>query len=519
MNNRPVFLAGAAVLLGGTLFRLWPIFSGQPALSEFFMTEDGYLLLTVARNIAIGLGMSVSEGTIPTNGVQPLVTYILALPYLATGGDKVTSLVGVHIFLAAIAVAGFFAVHSLARRTLRSQGDNPAWPMFAAALWFLGPLLLNHTMNGLETGLYTLMLLLTLLQFARILDKGAEAGLADRMGLGALCGLTFLARNDGAFLVTAIFALWFLNELLARRQGLGATLARLIPPGLLSLVFAAPWLINNQLKFGSIMPISGTAESMNSTFGQNAGLIPAKLFEQILPMLPLPRTLENSPVLIVLASALVIGVLGWFLIGIWRQRGPVRIVLTAYAVFGLLLAGYYGLFFGAAHFLGRYMAPLAPLLIIALLWVALDVLQRLAPRHREAIALIAGSGAVVLSVLLLVRLVLLPESNTHRHFQVVEWVHANVPAQTWVGAVQTGTLGYWHDRTINLDGKVNPYALAAKKTEGNVLAYVVDSDIDYLADWTGIAGWATLTDGGFADAFELIVDDKKLNLAVLKRRR
>ncbi len=58
------------------------------------MTEDGYLMLTIARNMAIGLGMSVSEGTIHSNGVQPLATFLFTLPYLLTGGDKVAGLVG-----------------------------------------------------------------------------------------------------------------------------------------------------------------------------------------------------------------------------------------------------------------------------------------------------------------------------------------------------------------------------------------------------------------------------------------
>ena len=86
-----------ATLLIGTAYRLFPVFTGQPALSQFFITEDGYLMLTIARNMAIGLGMSVSEGTIPTNGVQPLTTFLFTLPYLLTSGDKTASLVIVHV--------------------------------------------------------------------------------------------------------------------------------------------------------------------------------------------------------------------------------------------------------------------------------------------------------------------------------------------------------------------------------------------------------------------------------------
>jgi hypothetical protein len=491
MVEKILFRVLMAVLVLGTLYRLFPIVTGQPQLSEFFMTEDGYLLLTVARNMAIGLGMSVSEGTIATNGVQPLVTFIFAIPYVLSGGDKVSSLIGIHLIAAAIALGGAFAVRAFAARVLEPQDDDPLWPWLVAGLWFTGPLLLLHTMNALETGLYTLVLLLTLIQFARVLDKGGAATLTDRLLLGALCGLTFLARNDGAFLVTAIFAVWTLRELFGLRAGLGTTIVRLVPPGLLSLLIAAPWLINNQFKFGSIVPISGTAQSENLEFASNLPLVPVRLFEHLLPMLPIPARLEwQTPVMLV-TLAVVLPVLVWFFLACWRRGGTIRLVVAAYAVHGLLLVSYYGLFFGASHFLGRYLAG--------------------------TLAAAAGLAGLTLSVLLLVRL-LLPGVRVHEHFHVVRWVDENVPAETWVGAVQTGTLGYWHDRTINLDGKVNPQALAEKLEKGNVLEYIVNSEITYLADWKGIAGWATKTDGNFDQVFELIVNEPARNLAVLQRR-
>ena len=108
------------------------------------MTEDGYLMLTVARNMAIGLGMSVSDGTIPTNGVQPMSTILFTVPYLWTGGDKVFSLIGIHLILAAVAMAVAFAIRSLAARVLRDQKARGLLPWVVASLWFLGPVLLRH---------------------------------------------------------------------------------------------------------------------------------------------------------------------------------------------------------------------------------------------------------------------------------------------------------------------------------------------------------------------------------------
>ena len=505
------------LLIAGTLYRLLPVLLGQPALAEMFLTEDGYLMLTVARSIALGEGMAVADGTIPTNGVQPLATYLFALPYAVTGGDKVSSLIGVHLIAAGVALLGAFAMKRVAAQVLAPHDDDGRWSWLAAALWFTAPLLVLHTMNGLETGLYTLAILVTLLQFAHVLARGAAAGTGARLALGALCGLAFLARNDAAFLVIAIFVLWGLHDLVALRLGFVETLRRVVPPGLLSLVIALPWLVNNQLNFGSIVPISGTAQSLSADFAQNADLLPAKIFEYLFPMLPVPASLETDTPAMIAFAVLSVLILSWFAFRVWQRGGTVRLVVAAYLAHAIALSVYYGLFFGAPHFFSRYLAPVAPLLILASLVVLLD-LARWTGRARAA-ALTAGVGlaGLVLSVLLLGRL-LLPGVNEQGHFHVVRWVEENVPEDAWVGAVQTGTLGYWHDRTINLDGKVNPEALAARRSKGHVLGYVVDSEITYIADWHGVGAWAEDPRDGFSETFERVVDRPEDNLAVLKRR-
>lgn len=505
------------LFVAATVYRLFPIVLGQPWLSEFFITEDGYLMLTIARNMALGLGMSVSEGTIPTNGVQPMATFIFAVPYWMTGGDKVTSLIGVVAISAAIALAGAFAVRALARDMLREQDDNPVWPWLVAALWFTGPLLLLHTMNALETGLYTLMAVVTFLRFGQVLELGERAVPRDRLILGILCGLTFLSRNDGAFLVTAVFFVWMLHGLFATRAGVARVAAQLIPPGLLSLVVAAPWLINNKVKFGSFVPISGSAQAFGSEFGQNAALVPVKLFEYLFPMLPVPASVETLPWVIAVTAVIVVAVLATFLAGVFLRGGVMRFVVSAYVLYGAMLCGYYGLFFGAPHFMSRYLAPLAPLMVVAAVSVLISLARAFGPKLGTTVTAIAGILGLLLSSALLVRL-LLPGVHVHEHFQVVRYVQQNVPDEAWVGAPQTGTLGYWHDRTINLDGKVNPEALNTLLTEGHILNYVVASEITYLADWVGLAGWMQRPEANFAQLFELVVEDAEANLAVLRRR-
>jgi hypothetical protein len=503
------------LIMAGFLFRLWPTIAGMPALANFFITEDGYLMLTVSRNMAIGNGMSVSDGTIATNGVQPLIAFVFAVPYLLTEGDKVSSLIAVHLIHAMLALVAVFAIRALAARLMTPRDDATHWPWVAALMWFLGPLLLRHSMNGLETGLYTLTIVVALLLFARMIEADS---LQRRLGFGAFCGLVVLARNDGVFFVASAFLVWASIELFVNRLSIVAMCARLTPPGLLSIAVAAPWLINNAVRFGSIVPVSGTAQSQGAELGQNIPLLPVTLFEHLFPMLPIPGGFERTPWLMGIAILCIAVTLSLFL---WRQfkhGTPVaRALSMIYLVYGVSLVGYYGLFFGAPHFLGRYTAPLAPLLIIAALVAALE-LGRLINR-KDLLAWCYGGLGLVLICLLLVRMAL-PGMTRQGHEQVVAWIQENVPPTVWVGAVQTGTLGYWHDRTYNLDGKVNPEALAAIRTNGHVLDYVVDSPIAYIADWAGVGRWISLdaAQNGFAETFELLVQDDAANLAVMKRR-
>lgn len=508
-----IALGCMAVALG---FRLWPILAGGDALAWFFVTEDGYLMLTVARNLALGRGLSVSAGEIATNGVQPLATLLFALPHLATGGERLASLAGVLGLSALLATAGAVAVHRFARAALGPQAPGPLWPVVAAALWFCGPLLVLHSMNALETGLYTLAVVGAVLLFGRLGARARPLRPSEQLLLGLVSGLVFLARNDGAFLVAAIFLVRFVWAQAAGWLSLRQGVLELLAPGLASLALAAPWLLYNHALFGSIVPISGHSQSFDKPFGYNLGLAPAKLFETMAPMLPLPGALEEGPAALAL-GALAAAVLAVFLWRTMRRGGPFRPAIAAYAVHALLIAGYYALFFGAPHFLGRYYAPLAPLLIVAAVSVGLDLARALGPRRGERVAAGLAAAAVLLATGLTLRLAL-PGAHAQGHVQVVDWVRAHVAEETWVGAVQTGTLGYWHDRTINLDGKVNPAALAALLSEGHVLGYVMASPIAVIADWAGVAGWVERPEAGFGAAFEVVVEDRAANLAVLRRR-
>ena len=509
------------LLVTGLAARLSPFLDVDGRLYWLLLSEDGYLMQTIARNMAIGLGMSTANGTMPTNGVQPLATFLYAGLHALAGGSKMLAIGYVTVFATAVSAAATWVFWRLGQSVLRDLPFARDIALLAAALWFASPAIVGQSMNGLETGLYYLAITTTLLYYFSLdLSATAPMGAGQRVALGLLLGVTFLARNDAVFFSAAVLAAHLLLGGASAGGGWRRRAGDAVVAGGLSLVVASPWLVYNKLMFGSVVPISGLAESHSAGFGANLRMIPAKLVEASLLYVRVPKALETAwPVVVV--SLVILAGLGWAAWSLVARRSLRGLRFCAITlVFCAGIGGYYGLFFGAPWFLSRYLSALSPLLWLLSLTSAYLLLAGFLRSRRTFMA----CGAALTSMLLLVAAGLAVlnfqggRSNGHR--QVVDWVQKNVDERQWVGGVQTGTLGYFHDRTINLDGKVNPKALRARIESGGVFGYVLDeTPINYLVDWVGIAGWASTTSAPqFGQAFEVVVDDKAANLGVLRRR-
>lgn len=511
------------LILVGFAARLIPFIDLNERLFWQYMTEDGYLLQTVARNIAIGLGMSTAEGTQHTNGVQPLVTFLYAALYFIAGGAKKEGIVLVSIFSIFVSAGAGYYAYKVAARVFTGIRHGHELAIVSAALWFAAPHTITLSMIGLETGIYFLAILFTFNYYlTAVSDSSPPFTLWQRLELGLLMGFTFLARNDAVFFIGGLL----LAHLVVGDGKVGGghrhRLMDCLIVGIVSLLVASPWLINNYELFGSIVPISGISESRDAHFGQNLSGIPAQLFTSAFIFAPIPSSIVRMPLIILMSTISVT----LSLVGFWLFSAKFTLLSRRFFVGSLIFAAgissYYGLFFGAAHFLGRYLYPLSPLLWIAstattfflvnLLFRTYEGVYRLA----FSIVLILTLGAATFAYTDFARGYAKGTSQEHR--QVVKWVQVNVPESQWVGAAQTGTLGFFHDRTINLDGKVNPFALRAILEHGDVLGYVRNSNINYIADWYGMADWVKIkSDPQFAKDFEVIVRDEQANLGVLRR--
>lgn len=505
----------ALLLAIGVLVRGLPQFMGPDRYLQHYATEDGYLMLTIARNIAIGLGMSTAEGTMPTNGTQPATTFVWALGFLATGGDK-TAGVWVALMLqwlaAMVSTWLLFRVAAIVLAGWR-HGRAAAW--LAAAAWTSSQRTCAHVMNCLETGFYAL----ALLGFARAFFAGGDPLRAwttrRSLGLGLILGLVFWVRIDAVFLIAVVCVVRCLFAAGFRFAPSASQLRSAIVTGATAVVVASPWLIYNKIRFGHFTPVSGISQSTGATFGANLQHTFRALTEYALMVVPFPQSVIGATWLVVSSVLVTLAVVAMAVLAYRRGNHVVRTALVVFGGFVALLFCYYGLMFGAAHFVTRYMFPAS--MVLAVLTSGTLVALWAGMSSRGQVVAFAAGGLGLFAIVGATELRTFQKSARHLHWQVVDFVRT-LPATTWVAAVQSGTLGYFHDRTINLDGKVNPEALAALLQGDDVWhQYIVGSKAEFIIDWVGFARFPADHPQQYAGKMEVMVEDPENNLAVLRR--
>lgn len=515
VSSRRLFGLGLSL---GIVLRLWPILA-PGRLFQHWPTEDGYLTLTIARSIGSGLGMTVSDGTVATNGTQPLATSLYAIGFFLGGGSREF---GVGFALGLQVLFGALTCWLLYRTVLEVLADDPrrhAVATVSSLVWYLNPVLIPHTQNCLETGLYLLLSLLVWKTWHRGLSsRDGQFGLRGAVRLGLLMGLCAWGRVDAVFLMFGLGVAQLTWGLSAKRYRV--TIVELSVMAALAAASIFPWLLSGKLRFGYWVPVSGVAEGSSAHFGGNLPLLPAKLFEYIVGLVGVPSALEEHPVAALSFAVLVAGWIALAIAVLRSARRSTRYLALAVGIQALGLSVYYGMFFGASHFLSRYVAPLSLFTIPMSTFLVIAAWQRLTEAKQDVFARLARpvgalAGVGVLLLLLGQYARHARRAVPHMHWQVIEWVDAHVPEDVWVGAIQTGTLGFFHDRTLNLDGKVDVRALHAALAN-RTPAYIADSKLDAIVDWYGSARWLGYPEVG--ERFRLVVDSAEENLTVLVRR-
>ena len=439
------------------------------------LTEDGFFSLAVARQLATGHGLTI-DGVHWVNGFQPLFTVLCAVPYLVVGGAPLAGLRAVLVLHALVLAGGAVACGLVARDAVADRERRALRFALGAAAYAFSPQVFLTTFNGLETGAVLALLAWTWRYWQQ--TRGETLGQVARTG--ALLGLLVLTRIDASILVVIVTAgqLW---------PGAGRAwtdrLQRAAAIALPAALVSAPWWTYNVLGFGHLMPTSGQALT---SVGPNIERLLTMTQAVQSTLVPLTYAGRWDGLMLIPVRALLVAGIVWGVRRAASASGSTRVdaATRTFAVWISAALGVYVVYYvtssGASWFYGRYLAGIAVPMSV---WtaVALSSLGGWAARIRP-LAMLACGAALVVAV---VRLHTDPQFaiSTYVEHQVA-LVESVVPADADVASGQTGTLGYFRARTINLDGKVNPDALRWKD---DIAGYLARTHVTWFCDWPHLA--------------------------------
>ncbi|MCK5877934.1 MAG: glycosyltransferase family 39 protein, partial [Candidatus Marithrix sp.] len=449
----------------------------------------------------------------------PLATGLWAISYWLVDGDKVKGVRLIILIQFLLAILSAIFIWQGGKRLLHNSPNGETVAALAAATWYASPLFVGHTINGLETGLYVCCLTGVAMLFS---FSKQSWSMWRWFGLGILLGIAFWIRNDAALF---IFAACVTHLLLGSFDfnALKRRFLQVILMGATSVLVALPWLINNVVNFGHLMPVSGQSESLTAVFAGNLSHIPTFLVEHLFVLLPIPNAIEAFVLVKIACAIFMVLVLIWMLMReLHLEERRLTILIS---IFTVCLVTFYGLFFGAAYFIDRYLFPLTP--FFTLLWASIIVyIWQLLPAKKITMPMLTLIFFTIIVGLHVRSYQFNKQTSIYHqylgsyslHFHLAKWIKDNVPDDVWVGSWQSGTTGYFHDRTINLDGKTNPEALEARK-QGKLPEYMLSKDIQYFVDWINWYSMKVWIEQPLLrENFEFVVQDIENNILVMHKK-
>jgi len=495
----------AALFALGAGLRLLAIAnSSLTAVGNMPLPDDAFYYFALARNLAAGGSLAISGNDVPTTGFQPLWAAVLAaVERLAGGFSGSERIVAAQLLGASFGLIAGWMIYRLGSRLSASR--VPA--VVAVGAYLLSPQIVKHNLNGMETSLAIVALLVLLGLFASV--NPVRLTPAKALGLGAVTGLGLLARFDLGILAAIGASAWVGSTL---RAGKPRELARWAAPFGIGVVLAlAPWLwvsrpaglvpesgqaVRNLTLLLNALPLRGPAEWLaEDPYGfasRHTGFAVefTSAWVRQMPVL-LPATLPVFAAFDLAAAerisaglgGFVAGALGWLA---WRAPAirRVAVLILTYAV-GMTVA--YAVFVLGPWFFQRYAAPVAVAVHLLLLCTMWDSLRD--PRLRAVAAALAGVGiALGFSALvgwgsyrwIAVGPGAVPDDGFYR---AARWVDSEWPEDSRIGAFSAGLLTYYaRPPVVALDGKINGEARRAM-ADGRMFEFLCRARVDGIADW------------------------------------
>ncbi|MBI5837404.1 MAG: hypothetical protein HZB25_09175 [Candidatus Eisenbacteria bacterium] len=417
------------------------VFAAALARVSGFFTDDSYIHLVFARNLAAGLGPCFNPGEPVYGFTSPLWVLGLAAGH-AVSGDWLALSRGLGLLFTLLAVAWTY-------RLARAAGGSTSASLLAAAGLALHAWFLRWSLSGMETSLAAFTVALGLERLLRG-GRAAAAGLA-------VLALAALARPEAALLF-ALGAGWALT----RRTGRAAALAGTA----LGLALLVAWVAWAHGATGAWLPSTFTVKRAHEPWSLLAVARPTWRFLGV----------------VLLTDALaVFAAVAAFLRPRARADAPGLGLLLAWpaALAALYLATRF-------QMISRYWVPALPALLVAAA-VGPERAFGARARHRGAAAYFAQQLA------LLVFLVVPGMDAFTRGLgggpaEIGRWLRAHSAPDAVVATPDIGAVGYYSGRRVlDLGGLVTPAMapLLARHDLGEIVRgglYQTVGRADYLVD-------------------------------------
>lgn len=466
MNEQRITMFLKAAITAIVLLLVSLLFIPDKYLFVKLFSEDGFYSLTVAKNIAEGNGVTI-DGTMLTNGFQPLFTLVCVIPFLFAGDNLVLALQ----ILYAIHLIIFFATAWVVGLCVRS---SYAAPQKTEAFWtalflYISSLyLFSHHTNALETGL--LMMLYALLW--RFLQTQYDDSNRSSVLPGVAFGILVLARIDAGFFCASFALVYIWKE---RRRNISSAVRAMTITAAVALVVSSPWWMYNMEVFGSVMPTSGIAEQKIGISFQRMVDALSALIQNLVPYLHAGRY-DN----VLFASLrMVLLLLGLAIVTKHRQEELVKNsnffipLIAAIAA----LAVWYSTTSYATYFYGRYLLPITLLSV----FLTLKILSNMNSAILKSVLLAAA--AMPLLAFLIIAYTAQSYTSLEEFYRATNpmyrLVQKEVPSGEMIGSGQSGFLGFMRKDIVNLDGKVNAEVLAYKDS---IWKYLDAREIQWFCD-------------------------------------
>lgn len=430
--------------------------------------DDSYFYAVLARNYD-KVGFLTFDGTMPTNGVQPLWQWaVIGLHQAFPAVELMRASFAANWLL--YAVFSWLAV----RHALRVSSEDRVPRASAVSLLLIcNPAFQAIVLRGMEVPLFLASFsgLLNLLEDTNERWRANHPGSWRTLLVGVLAGITFLARTDWFWVVPlgAIFV-W------SRSRRWTSAVVFVAAAGLLVI----PYLVHNWAVHGHVMPISGRTKLVLLDLHTTGILdyLQSDEWHGVFSLVGAIFGLKPLWLAIPLTAGLVF-------VGVRRfsfASSSVRFLLVATACHTLFMhlvyrevRPYTNYYFGAEGIAAAYLFAEAAALGVSFLR------RRLQPRTLQW----SYRGACCAVVLLLVGTTLAFHATDARDKWVWRWQMAehlrSLPPHEKVAAFWPGAFAYVSERSVfPLDGIVGSEAYLDVVRDGREFEYTRSRDIDYV---------------------------------------